>query len=408
MKICVVGLALCFVSACASTVSQSATGPDVADAAIFDAPEATVDQPSVDQPSVDRPPRDASVVVPSRLTIREGAAYLRRLNGTAVAWGDYSGPLGGVLSDAGLPAALPRAVPATAERLFVGRDSECSLDRDGNVRCWGENADGQLGNGSRVPAAAPGTIILDNVTELAPSLSAWCALRRDGSVWCWGSYLQGSGLEPGVTPRRIEIAAPMERLFGTSTTDFFNGLDASGRIWCWGSGGSLCLVDRQTDLVAAEIPHVPDVISVVQGRGFSCALSSNGEVYCWGQVPLGIMGPNNEDLSTPTVADAYRGAIALSAGRSFLCALMPSGEVICGGSQSPSGKLGYYQRSSGPYQPRTVPELHDVIEIGSGLNHNCALTRSDDVYCWGSNIYHSIGQPDGITRADIPLRLQLP
>jgi alpha-tubulin suppressor-like RCC1 family protein len=112
--------------------------------------------------------------------------------------------------------------------------------------------------------------------------------------------------------------------------------------------------------------------------------------------------------AVPTLAPDYHGAIALSAGRNFLCALMPSGQVICGGDSSQSGKLGYFQRSSGPYAPLPVPGLQDVIELGSGPSHNCALTRSDEVYCWGSNIFRQLGQPFPMMRFDGPVRLPLP
>jgi len=119
-------------------------------------------------------------------------------------------------------------------------------------------------------------------------------------------------------------------------------------------------------------------------------------------------GRPSERLLVPTLAPDYRGAVALSAGRDHLCALMPSGQVICGGSQSPSGKLGYFQRSSGPYPPLPVPGLQDVIEIGSGPSHNCALTRSDEVYCWGSNLFRQLGQPFPMMRFDGPVRLPQP
>jgi alpha-tubulin suppressor-like RCC1 family protein len=100
------------------------------------------------------------------------------------------------------PSMVPRAIAA-------GGTFACAVLDDGTVRCWGDDSDGQLGDGQRVPApqrpvmviATPGAARsnpLQNVSSLAAGASTACALLRDGSLRCWGSN-QGGALGNGNT-----------------------------------------------------------------------------------------------------------------------------------------------------------------------------------------------------------------
>ncbi|MFO0647365.1 MAG: hypothetical protein U0326_14090 [Polyangiales bacterium] len=77
------------------------------------------------------------------------------------------------------------------------------------MRCWGDDSDGQLGDGRRVREpqrpvmviATPGaarTNPLQNVVSVAAGAATSCALLSDGSLRCWGSN-QGGALGNGTT-----------------------------------------------------------------------------------------------------------------------------------------------------------------------------------------------------------------
>src|SRR5205814_7198482 len=68
----------------------------------------------------------------------------------------------------------------------------CAALQDGTVRCWGDNVNGQLGDGSRTRASTP--VSASGVTSaLAVSSGDFhtCALLRDGGVSCWGLNYSG-------------------------------------------------------------------------------------------------------------------------------------------------------------------------------------------------------------------------
>ena len=94
---------------------------------------------------------------------------------------------------------------APVYEIALGGRHSCSRTADGQVRCWGYNDWGQLGDGSETSSSRPVVVVdLPAVSEiaLAPSHHS-CARNEDGKVWCWGanSYGQlgnGSNINSGV------------------------------------------------------------------------------------------------------------------------------------------------------------------------------------------------------------------
>ena len=102
-----------------------------------------------------------------------------------------------------------------AAAVSVGDRSFCALHRGGDVSCWGENNDaGQLGDGSTDPLAGPTR--LDEVTDaVAVSVSTpssaghghACAMHADGAVSCWGDNAFGQLGDGTIEPRRTPTRA---------------------------------------------------------------------------------------------------------------------------------------------------------------------------------------------------------
>ncbi|MEZ4380585.1 MAG: hypothetical protein R3A79_04525 [Nannocystaceae bacterium] len=71
----------------------------------------------------------------------------------------------------------------------VGESHACYLSDAGIVRCWGDNKEGQLGDGTTRRRTTAVTVVdLENVVEISAGDGHTCARDRGGQVRCWGAW----------------------------------------------------------------------------------------------------------------------------------------------------------------------------------------------------------------------------
>ncbi len=84
----------------------------------------------------------------------------------------------------------------------------CVLLADGDVRCWGANAFGQVGDGTTLGRSAPAAVVTPGASQITADGSHSCALT-EGRALCWGFNSDGqlgTGAPSGTSPN----PAPLE------------------------------------------------------------------------------------------------------------------------------------------------------------------------------------------------------
>ncbi len=135
----------------------------------------------------------------------------RTVAGGTYCWGENTeGQLGVGTSESAVT--LPRLVSGglTFVALAPGRDHGCGVAGAGAAYCWGQNEEGQLGNGTSIsttsPSAVSGGYAFSHVTA---GHEHTCALSTAGRLYCWGGNSLGQLGNGSTSPQNIpQLVAP--------------------------------------------------------------------------------------------------------------------------------------------------------------------------------------------------------
>jgi alpha-tubulin suppressor-like RCC1 family protein len=266
------------------------------------------------------------------------------------------------------------------KHVAVGAGHACALRTDGTVWCWGNDDEGQLGDGTtgdptdhiRTTAVRVrrGSGHLDKVVAIAAGYGHTCAIRKDGSAWCWGNGRAGE-LGDGVAAAGHHRTKATHVKLGGGYLTGASGIAASGAhtcvrrtdssTWCWGYAEIGQLGDGTTGDPTDHVRTKP--VKVRRGSGFltgvtavgtgvehSCARRSDGSAWCWGNDRYGELGDGTTGDSTTH--------LRLKAVR-----------VV---------------RSAGAFT--------GVRKLDGGEYHTCALRTDRSVWCWGDNAFGQLGR----------------
>jgi alpha-tubulin suppressor-like RCC1 family protein len=218
--------------------------------------------------------------------------------GSVWCWGrNDAGQLGtGTKSDSLLP--VPALLTGTATAIAAGDKYTCAAVTGVGVECWGQNSKGQLGDGTKadhsLPTLASGTGGLP-VRSLAAGQSHTCASFTDGSLMCWGNNGNGqlgNGTTVDSLTPALAFATGVQAV--TAGHDFTCVTTLSVDVQCWGNNAQGQLGDGSShgdSAVPTLVNPLPgDVLEIRSGQGHTCSLHISGAVYCWGQNNRGQLG----------------------------------------------------------------------------------------------------------------------
>lgn len=321
------------------------------------------------------------------------------------------------VSDAGLPTcwgSVPVDPAMATVRILdtkAGNGFSCALSAERTVHCWGpKNEYSQRGlNFDGRNAVWPMALRQGAeqsrlyATQIAAGMRHACALTQGGEVACWGDAGQGQmGLqEPVVTTTEYALRVP--GLSNAVRIAAGNGSTCAvlrtGAVWCVGAG-SLLAGPQDDPRTPRQLPGIDDAVDVSLFDGHACVQRSAGKVACWGRNLFGQLGvpAHAGTVTTPVdVPGLGTGAKAVAVGYGFSCALLQDGRVQCWGDHS-KGQLGigYVPNQTGAVYVQVVG-ITDAVAISAGLEHACAVLDGGYAQCWGkgtalgNNLCYSYG-----------------
>jgi alpha-tubulin suppressor-like RCC1 family protein len=226
----------------------------------------------------------------------------------------------------------------------------CALITTGQVRCWGSNTFGALGNGTTTDSTSPvdAKALSGQVTAIAANGSDSCALLSTGGVGCWGINDAGQ-LGNGTTTGSSTPVGVSGLPIGVIAIDVGGrhvcALVTGGVVKCWGTGqsGQLGNGKSKDSPVPVDVVGLTGISAIAAGGNYqTCALTNGGGVKCWGYNVWGQVGDGTTDSRSPPVdvSGLAAGVTAITAhGYEHACALTDAGGVKCWGGNE-AGELG--------------------------------------------------------------------
>jgi alpha-tubulin suppressor-like RCC1 family protein len=293
-------------------------------------------------------------------------------------------------------------------QISAGQYQACAIDQSSNAWCWGDNNDGQVGDGTKVnrltPVAVHGGL---KFSQISAGAMFTCGITVSGAVYCWGNNTHGELGNGTTTLSKVPVLVSGLRLPATQIAAGDSGaacvLLSNGSVECWGANadgevGNGTTTDQHTPVAVTGLGS--GVTAITEGGGQSCAINSGGGLVCWGDNAFGELGDGtttNSDVPMP-VATLSSGVTQVSANGHHTCALVRNGvlQIECWGD----GRYGELGDGVGTGKPnRNIPTPvfglqgsasggpGGPVQVSAGGEHTCAVISTNQVECWGNNTF---------------------
>jgi len=333
-------------------------------------------------------------------------------DGTVRCWGSNGqGQLGdGTTTDSPTPVSVVGIT--TARHIAAGNAHTCAILADTTVRCWGRNVGGQLGNGTTTDSSLPVTVTgLGGVDVISLGDLHSCALSlTSGEVRCWGDNSSGQ-LGDGTTTSRstpVAVSGITTAIDVSAGNEHTCAVLSDGAARCWGrnffgqlgNGASGAGSNSATPVAVSGITGASRIAAAASS---TCAVVTGGAVSCWGQNSFGQLGDGTTTSSlAPVAVSGLTGATSITAGNAHTCVIV-SGTIRCWGFNS-FGQLGDGTTTSRS-EPVAVGGLTGIAVLSAGGNSTCATNANGDArWCWGNGGNGQLGD-GGTTSSSTPVTI---
>jgi alpha-tubulin suppressor-like RCC1 family protein len=261
--------------------------------------------------------------------------------GEVKCWGNnLDGQLGdGTTVQGSLPIDVTGLMEPVA-KVSAGGYHTCAVTWGGRVNCWGYNGFGALGDGTMTTRLTPVSVPrssssfpLDGMTTISSGVYQTVATTLSGGGKSWGNNANGQLGNGGTFLRLLEddVSGRTGRTLNLSTGRFHTCAASFGDgVQCWGSNLNGKLGDGTTTQRTSPVGVVGlanGAIGVGAGAQHSCALTEGGGAKCWGDnsfgqlgdgtttsraLPAFVSGLSGASVGDATVAEGHAGRSILS------------------------------------------------------------------------------------------------
>ena len=230
------------------------------------------------------------------------------------------------------------------EKVEAGNIHSLALKQDGTIWSWGDNSQGEMGNGQI------NSIKTDEPTQIKTGV--YTEVKQEQTD-------EGS---TQITTTQIKVN--LDNIKDISAGYYYNlAVDSDGYVYSWGYNGYGQLGDNtnESKAIPTRIEGLDHIAKVYAYGNTSMAISEQGEIYVWGY----------KYSKVPAKINFYSKAVDIH------------GKLIL----AEDGSVWYLSEN-----PSRIAGLQNIVEIASGDNYYSALDAKGQVWVWGYNGYGQLSQ----------------
>lgn len=306
------------------------------------------------------------------------------------------------------------------DSVSVGDATACGIRTNHRLYCWGRDQRGSLGNG-------PGNTPSDVPLEVAGATADWasvsthgasvCAIKLNGHLFCFGEDDEGQLGDGGGfvgSPVPVEVAGGASNWSTvTAGNEHMCARKTTGRLFCWGRDADGNVGDgppfHQRTRPTAVAGGATNWAQVSAGDRYTCAAKSTGRLLCWGWNPRGQLGVPGDPITRNAPTEVYGATTdwaSVAGGDYTTCARRVNGRLYCWGDNT-NKTIGNTSVTATAYSRpvRVAGGFTDWQTVTVGGSQACGLRAGGAVYCWGFNYYGQVGngQTGGSVATPVPV-----
>ncbi len=288
--------------------------------------------------------------------------------------------------------------------------SVSAITENGDLYCWGNNEYGQVGNGTTNKQLTPVKVLsgVKSVTHSYHSSFSVSAITENGDLYCWGDNGNGEvgngTTENQLTPVKV-LSGVKSVTYSSSSRVYYSvlAITENGDLYCWGYNGYGEAGNGTTENQLTPVKVLSGVKSVTSSYYSSypyssvSAITENGDLYCWGYNGNGEAGNGTiENQLTPVKVLSGVKSVTYSS-YSSVSAITENGDLYCWGYNG-NGEAGNGTTENQLTPVKVLSGVKSVTYSSSSSYYSSypyssvsAITENGDLYCWGYNGYGEAG-----------------
>lgn len=276
------------------------------------------------------------------------------------------------------------------------------INSSGELWSWGVNTDGGLGDGSTTGKSIP---VKENTsstdwTKVVSGRLFTVAIQSDGTLWAWGENVQGQLGDGSTSDSNVPIKVNSDTDWkDVAVGDYHTlALKADGTLYAWGKNDDGQLGDNTTTKKTSPVAILSsktDWVKIYAQGDFSAGIDSDGDLWLWGQNASSQLGDGlTVDLKVPTLLASGSGKwVDAALGDDFVVALQNDG-TLWGWGDNSQGQFGDGSTTSSS-TPKSVAGGYVWAKVYAGNSHTIAIDEKGELYGWGVNSSDQLGDGTG-------------